>query len=250
MKITYSLLALISVFASTGAAFGTTVMINPLKDNSIFSGNTGNSSGSSSNLFAGQTNGSSNNRALLSFDVASFVPSGATINSVTLSLNMNNVGGGESSARTYTLHRLLTNWGEGASNATGGSGAAAVASDATWVSAMHGSTAWSTAGGDFIAGASASASVGTDLGLQTWSSTATSVADVQSWLDTPAQNFGWILIGDETASGSARRFDSREGSTAPVLSIDYTAVPEPSSGVLVIMGMALAVGQRSRTKVS
>ena len=54
------------------------------------------------------------------------------------------------------------------------------------------------AGGDFSGTASASQSVGA-IGQYTWSS-AQMVADVQSWLDTPASNFGWLVLGDESTS--------------------------------------------------
>jgi hypothetical protein len=48
---------------------------------------------------------------------------------------------------------------------------------------------------------------------------------VQSWVDNPATNFGWVLRGDETSSGSAKRFDSRQNSVPsfrPSLSITFT----------------------------
>jgi uncharacterized repeat protein (TIGR01451 family) len=49
--------------------------------------------------------------------------------------------------------------------------------------------------------------------------------DLQQWVDSPAANFGWILTGDETFSGSARQFDSKDNPLAPnrpVLTIDFT----------------------------
>ena len=35
------------------------------------------------------------------------------------------------------------------------------------------------------------------IGQYTWSS-AQMVADVQGWLDNPASNFGWLMLGDES----------------------------------------------------
>jgi hypothetical protein len=35
-------------------------------------------------------------------------------------------------------------------------------------------------------------------------------ADVQAWLATPGQNFGWLLLGNETVEGTAKSFASRE----------------------------------------
>jgi len=47
---------------------------------------------------------------------------------------------------------------------------------------------------------------------------------VQNWLDNPTADFGWLVLGDETTSGSAKRFDSREnaGGTGPRLTINFT----------------------------
>lgn len=39
------------------------------------------------------------------------------------------------------------------------------------------------------------------------------VMDAQRWLDTPASNTGWVVIGNETAASTAKRFDSREHPT-------------------------------------
>ncbi|MDH3520476.1 MAG: multicopper oxidase domain-containing protein, partial [Myxococcales bacterium] len=58
----------------------------------------------------------------------------------------------------------------------------------------------------------------------TWSSAAMA-ADVQAWFNTPANNFGWILIGNEVDLRSVDRFDTRENTTAanrPALTINFT----------------------------
>ncbi len=55
--------------------------------------------------------------------------------------------------------------------------------------------------------------------------TAAMVSDVQSWLDAPAGNFGWLLQGDEAVGSTAARFDSRQNLTpsfGPVLVVEYT----------------------------
>ena len=48
------------------------------------------------------------------------------------------------------------------------------------------------------------------------------VADVQSWLNNPASNFGWLVLGDETAIATAKRFDTRESASPPMLTIEFT----------------------------
>ena len=52
------------------------------------------------------------------------------------------------------------------------------------------------------------------------------VSDVQQWLDSPATNFGWAVLGNEERPQTAKRFDSREAEALedrPVLRIEYTA---------------------------
>jgi hypothetical protein len=70
---------------------------------------------------------------------------------------------------------------------------------------------------------SASQSV-SDVGPYTWSS-AQMVADVQSWLDNPAGNFGWLVLGDEKPTLTSKRFDTRESASPPVLTIQYIPAP-------------------------
>jgi hypothetical protein len=52
------------------------------------------------------------------------------------------------------------------------------------------------------------------------------VADVQSWLDDPDDNFGWELVIPSPGVASAKRFNSRENTNAssrPMLSVTYEA---------------------------
>src|SRR4029453_9322572 len=96
-----------------------------------------------------------------------------------------------------------------------------------WAPRFYHTVFWTTQGGDFSATVSASQSVGA-IGNYTWSS-AQMVTDVQTWLDTPATNFGWLVLGDESTSVTAKRFDSRETVTPPVLTIQYTSsTPTPT----------------------
>ena len=128
-------------------------------------------------------------------------------------------------ARTVELHKLLADWGEGTSIAPDpeGEGAPATTNDATWRHRFFDTIFWTTEGGDFSATVSASQSVG-PVGQYMWSS-AQMVADVQSWLDNPASNFGWLVLGDESTTQTAKRFDTRESASPPVLTIQYTPGP-------------------------
>lgn len=195
---------------------GSPASITSSRDNSIFSESSTISNGAGK-LYSGRTNSGNLRRALVYFDIAGNLPAGATITSVTLELESDN-SGPSASNDDYSLHPLTTDWGEGDSFGTG-SGAPAVAPDATWDDAKFGSSFWISPGGDFLASA-ATTTIDASNGVHTWSS-AGMVTNVQDWLDNPGNNFGWILIGDETTDGTARRFGSREQGTAPVLVVEY-----------------------------
>ncbi len=59
-----------------------------------------------------------------------------------------------------------------------------------------------------------------------WSSAASPamLTDVQQWLDSPATNFGWIMLGNESAGQTAKRFggqDARSPESPPELTVEY-----------------------------
>jgi hypothetical protein len=128
-------------------------------------------------------------------------------------------------ARMVELHKLLADWGEGTSHAPGeeGDGAPATPNDATWRHRFFDTIFWTNEGGDFSVIVSASQSVGA-IGQYTWTS-AQMVADVQSWLDDPDSNFGWLVLGDESTNVTAKRFDTRESASPPMLTIQFIPAP-------------------------
>jgi hypothetical protein len=135
----------------------------------------------------------------------------------------------------FTLHRVLADWGEGTTNGTGGPGGPSTPGSATWIHRYYPNTFWSTVGGDYHPTPSATLSV-SGTGLYTWSS-AQLIADVQQWIADPTSNFGWMLIGNEAVSVSAKRFDSRETTLTadkPTLIINYT--PPATSGGCCLPG--------------
>jgi len=146
-------------------------------------------------------------RGVLAFDIAGSIPPCSTITAVSLSLNMSRTL--LETARIVELHKLLADWGEGTSDAPGeeGDGAPATTNDATWRHRFFDTIFWAMQGGDFSAIVSASQSAG-PVGFYTWNSTQM-VSDVQSWLDNPGFNFGWLVLGDE--SPSVRQNDSTLG---------------------------------------
>jgi len=66
-------------------AWGETVTLTPVKDNSIFSSNEANSN-ALGDLFSGTTGGGNAQRCLLAFDVAGQVPAGSVITAASLTL--------------------------------------------------------------------------------------------------------------------------------------------------------------------
>ncbi len=224
-------------------------MLGAARDNTLVEIANGSlSNGSGDYFFAGRTGqgaGSDRRRGLLAFDLSGIAP-GSVINSVSLTLYMNQALSGPFGV---SLHTVSQDWGEGASNASGeeGPGATASAGDATWTHTFSPSSTWTNPGGDFNAVASAIQSVGATTGLYIWTS-AGMAADVQAWVDNPSSNFGWLLRGDESDTFTARRFASSENTTAsfrPLLTIDFTAVPEPSRAILLLTA-ALTITLRRR----
>jgi hypothetical protein len=243
----------------TASTFADTISIGASRDVTIFQNNVNNSSGGGNGLFAGTNGANSPRRALIGFNIAGNVPAGAVIQAVQLTLTLGQVAGsgggtgGTSGSPFVDLFRVSKDWGEGtvqsggAADSLGGQGQGAQANtgDATWNAAMYSATTptlWATPGGDFAATASASQQiVGTTINVAyNWTTTPGLVADVQSWLNSPASNFGWILRNeDEAGTQTLRAFYSRDTFTAsfrPVLSITYT-VPEPAS--LWLAGVSL-----------
>ena len=208
------------------------VVIDASRDNTLYENPMGLfSNGSGSKIFAGSTPSNGIRRALIAFDVAGSVPAGSVILSVELTLSMDRTIAGP---EDITLHPVTTDWGEGASDASGeeGGGALAQPGDATWIHTFFDTDFWTTEGGDFDATASATQTVA-GLGDYVWGSTPAMVADVQSWLDDPTGNHGWILIGNELGIATTKRFESRESGNGPELRIVYDG-PEPQPLVIEV----------------
>jgi hypothetical protein len=212
-----------AVASSVSAAI---INVTPSKDNTLYEYDPAegdHSNGAGFHFFAGENGMGELRRGVLAFDIAGHIPAGSTILAVTLSMNMSRTA--LDTARTVELHKLLADWGEGTSHAPGeeGDGAPATPNDATWRHRFFDTIFWTNQGGDFSATVSASQSVG-PIGQYAWTS-AQMVADVQSWLDTPGNNFGWLVLGDESTIATAKRFDSRESASPPMLTIQY--IPGP-----------------------
>jgi hypothetical protein len=236
------------------------VVLNPVKDNTLFSlGTTSNGAGDA--IFSGHTGpagGSTVQRAVLTFDVADAIPPGATIVSAALTLTLVQVSpfGAQES---HTLHRILADWGEGASSGFGGTGAPAAEDDATWLHTYFPDQFWASPGGDFVSTISASQTVGVALGEYTWGSTPVMVADVQAWLNTPETSFGWLVMGNEVDLRTSKKFASKDSPDVPAhprLTIEYLPPPcpwdcgDPADGVVNIVDFLTLLAQWGQIGVS
>jgi len=252
-------------FASRAAGFEpledrrllATVVLTPLKDNTLYDRADTVSNGVGDYLFSGATGGGNIGRALLAFDLATAdIPAGARIHEVSLELSVSRTSSAANS--DMAIHRLTSDWGEGSSNASGteSQGAAATSGDATWAYAFFNTDTWTTPGGDLAATASATASVG-DIGTTGIWSSAAMIADVEAWLDAPATNFGWGLVGDEATNQTIRRFDSKDNSNgippqlaitffesdqSLIVSIDAQEVSENGGATSLVVSRANTVG--------
>ncbi len=236
------LLLTISLGVAYTYAMSTEITVTAKKDNTLYESTTGSvSNGIGQHLFAGKTNTGERRRGLIAFDFSE-IPSGSIIESVTLTLVMSKTS--STAGQTVTLHRVTADWGEGSSDAGSneGKGIASATNDATWIHRFFNNTLWNQAGGDFVSDISASQSVG-NLGKYNWGSTEKMVADVQSWIDNPALNFGWILIGNEATAHTAKRFESRENGTEasrPTLTVSFLTTNVDKSPFIIPTEFQLA----------
>jgi hypothetical protein len=222
MKQCNALMALLFLAVLPSTGWAVTVSLSPQKDNTLYEDASGQiSNGQGVYLYAGLTQSSTLRRGLIAFNLSS-IPANATITGATLSMFLFQSGPGVGAVE-ISLSKVSRDWGEGASNAgePGGGGIQAEPGDATWLHTFYSSVLWTTPGGDFSATASATTPITTENTTYTWSGNGL-VADVQSWISSPATNFGWVIRGNEIDPATAQRFNSDENpSNPPQLTITY-----------------------------
>ena len=230
-------IVVVGVSAFTSVVWANSVTLNPDQDNILGESTTGAISNALGDIFVGGTSQTGPaRRGVVRFDITSAgIPTGSTINSVTLRLWLAKTG--DTSIRSISVHRATADWGEGSSYFNGGIGTSSTTNDATWIHEFYSSTFWTASGGDFNS-SSGSANVGSAGSVDQWYtwSSAGMKSDVQAWIASPSTNYGWVLIGSaESTSQTARRFTSREsvddaGAHFPELVIDYTPPPGFAGG--------------------
>jgi hypothetical protein len=162
----------------------------------------------------GSNQGNTRRRALMQFDLAEAIPSGATVTSVELKVQVVHMLPPSPVSSNFELHRLLRHWREAATS---------------WAWADNPGSAWDAAGAsaasDAVPSPSASVAV-SGLGQYVFSSTPELVADVQLWVDNPESNAGWLLRSNTEAPFTARHFGTREvAARAASLTVGFELVP-------------------------
>ncbi len=184
-------------------------------DVAIYSESASAANGAGENLFVGANSAGDRRRSLVRFDLAAVIPAGSIVVAASMTVNVNQ---GNAGFEPLEARRVLADWIEGPSNPAGseGQGSAASGTDVTWMwRNFAAGSAWTTPGGDF-APASGFAGLLAESSATSFSANAVGLADLQSMLDQPAQDFGWALLGNEGAPSTAKRLDSRSSANTAV----------------------------------
>src|SRR5262245_6043434 len=174
------------------------VTLPVVADTFITSSSPGNNAGGMTWFDAGRDGQGGVRRGLLRFDVST-IPSGSTITSAVLRLTVTRVPSFGAANSTFDLLRLLAAWNEGTNNAFA-AGSLALTGDASWNERMHEIASWTAPGArsDVVGTASASTDIA-GSGSYDWSDPKMA-SDVQTWLDNPSMNFGWLLVSEDEIS--------------------------------------------------
>ena len=195
-----------SIYLRIGLVFGLIatsaaadeLVLEPAADASLFQPFSGDLEAADSqgpHLFVGRILQGTRRRALLRFDLSS-LPEDATVDAAQLELTLTRTVSG---ALSVGAHRVTSAWQEGTANAgtPGGQGTSPGIDDPTWSQRAFPATAWTSAGGDFVATASGAFTLDgqTDYVIP---ATTGMLADLELWRADAASNFGWILVSDES----------------------------------------------------
>jgi hypothetical protein len=223
------------------------VEINPAADTCIAESFPDKNFGAMWFFTGGTTQNYTTNRGLMKFNLATAIPAGSKILSVSLTVEVTGQPDEPWNTSHFGLHRLLRDWGEGDNYAPSKLGQAAPAgtNEANFTHRFaFTSETWGQPGGragaDYTPSPSSTTFIYQAGDPYTFDSTASLVADAQLWLDQPGTNFGWMLIvQNETDNFTARRFGSRESVIdAPRLSVTYQP-PPPFTKISAANGLVL-----------
>jgi len=216
------------------AAHATVTTITPSSaDTFLTSGDPGVNYGTSTALRIISGAGVQPDRIVVKF-VLSSIPSGSTINTASLQLYYYDRVVGDPVGRTYTANRVTTDWVEGTCN-----GCNPPPLGATWTT-TDGTTNWGTAGGDFTATGAASQTVAATFGYITWDVTTI----VKAWIEGGQPNYGFLIkdLNENVGGFTDAWFYAREqGSSMPILTVDYTGPAGAPVGGVVMPANTLAL---------
>lgn len=172
-------------------------------------------------------------RAVMGFDLTG-IPNGSVITSVTLDMVVDHTGGTVPAVNMHAINHATATVDE---------------AEVSWTEIQSG-TSWASAGGDYDATVLSSIS-GWASGVTSvqFASTAALVSAVQASLDggTP---FEFILIAPDAEASNSLNYvyfqsdDHVDPNRHPVLTVGYTAVPEPVSLSLLTLGGLLLFKRR------
>jgi hypothetical protein len=212
--------------------FADTVYLIPSADTSLLEAFPGNNFGGQLYFTSGTTQNYTKNRGLLKFNIAGQIPANAKIKSGMLSFEVtgSTAETDKDNPSTFQLRRMLRDWGEG--NKSGQPpqlGAPATTNEANWTYRFAFTTnTWGIPGGQSGVDYSTNSSgeeffYGIERSPYYIQPHTQMTADIQSWLNQPSNNFGWMLLSQsEELNFSARRFGSSEDTNrAPILTVEY-----------------------------
>lgn len=249
MKPSHALVGFLTFASFAASANAVTLAVNSSAD-TYLRNNENQSYGATSSILAGQhatLNGLTN---LFRFDLSALPTSGITVDSVSLTLTSTDNGVGTTVTLTvFQLSLANAGWVEGTQNGAVGTGEASARYLTNQTTNWAGSIGARTAGTDYVntslasfTGNANTIAAGT-LGFTSTGAFSSTVAgaaggNLNLWVGNPTL----------TAASEFFRIASREtAGTAsdPLLTVNYTVVPEPSAALLGGLGM-LALLRRRR----
>src|SRR5678815_2381943 len=135
-------LAIVAQGTSGAVASAETAVLDAVRDATLIESGTGAlANGAGPALFVGRTSqqNDSRRRALIAFDVAAALPSGAVVTRVALDLELSP---SHPDPVAIGVYRVAADWSEGRSDGSGGSGEPAVAGDVTWIHTRYDLERW------------------------------------------------------------------------------------------------------------
>ena len=190
--------------------------LNVDDDTYLSAANTTFNYGGATSLQVDGTTGTSRRTALLRWTNLSSIPTGATVSSASIQLQVT-----DASTIAYPLYDLAKVWVEGTNTGAAGTGA-------SWTYYDAGTTAWTTAGAASVTGSvdrggtnlwSSTTSSFSSLGSAAVVLNADGVAVVQRWVAGGTNN--GVIIQQYSGATNTLFFDSAEGTTPPRLNINY-----------------------------